>query len=539
MLSRRSFLRAGLTAGAAGLSGAAGLEQAIGRALAAPAPRRARLEDIEHVVGLMQENRSFDHYFGCLRGVRGFGDPQALHDSTGRSVFDQIDPDVADNPSGHVLPFRLADLSTAGQCVADQSHAWAAQQGSWDSGKMDHFVAAHRVGNGNGPQTGALSMGYYERADIPFHYALADAFTICDAYHCSVFGPTNPNRIMSMSGTVDAAGTRGGPCLDNSQSNGQLHWTSYPERLDAAGTSWFVYQESDNDTNNMLPLFAGINSAAKTSRLYQRANTTIPTAKGAPFGPALAAKLRSDVLGGQLPQVSWILASTDNCEHPSATPNAGAHFVSMVLDALTADPRVWAKTLLFYTYDENDGFFDHVPPPTAPAGTPDEYIDQSTANANASATLGFAGPVGLGFRVPMTLISPFTRGGMVCSDTFDHTSILRFLELRFGVAEPNLSKWRRSTVGDLTSAIGCLTRPSYAFPTLPDAATLAAAATQECAKLPPPSIPADQKMPGQESGTRPRVGMACAPGGAPGALHHTPRRRRRRRRRRHAPHSRR
>jgi phospholipase C len=510
VLTRRSFVRSTLSASAA-LAGVDGLEGAVNRALAASRPRRAQLSEIEHVVILMQENRSFDHYYGTLRGVRGFGDPQALRDPvTGRSVFDQIDPDLADNPSGHVLPFRLNDATTSGQCVADQTHAWAAQQASWDNGAMDHFVVAHRVGNGNGPQTGALCMGYYERADIPFHYALADAFTICDEYHCSVFGPTNPNRIMSMSGTIDAAGTMGGPCLDNSQSNGQLRWTSYPERLEAAGISWFVYQEADNDGNNMLPLFAGINSAPQSGRLWQRANTTIPTPQGQPYGPALAARLRQDVVSDRLPQVSWILASTANCEHPNAAPAAGANFIASVLDSLTANPSVWAKTLVFLTYDENDGFFDHVPPPTAPSGTPGEYIDQLTAARNAGATDGFSGPVGLGFRVPMTIVSPFTKGGMVCSDVFDHTSTLRFLEARFGVREPNISEWRRGAVGDLVSAIGCLTRPSYSFPSLPDTAPLLAQASSECASLPAPTIPADQRMPTQEPGSRATVGAACA-----------------------------
>ena len=503
-LTRRSLLRSGLVAGA----GLSTFGDVIDRALALPRPHRATLEEIEHVVILIQENRSFDHYFGTLRGVRGFGDRHAPT-FAGRSAFDQVDPDLADNPSGHVLPFRLDSATTSGQCVADQSHAWAVQQASWDFGRMDHFVGAHRVGNGNGPATGALTMGYYTREDLPFHYALADAFTICDAYHCSVFGPTNPNRIVSMSGMVDAEGAHGGPCLDNSQSNGQLQWTSYPERLETAGISWQVYQEADNDTNNMLPLFAGINSAAKTSRLWQRANAVIPTAKGAPYGPALIATLRADVLGGRLPAVSWILASGDNCEHPSATPAAGANFIAGVLGALTADPKVWAKTALFLTYDENDGFFDHVPPPTAPYGTAGEYIDPVTAAKNASATDGFPGPVGLGIRVPMTVISPFTRGGMVCSETFDHSSLLRFLERRFGVHEPNISSWRRGVSGDLTSAFGCLARPNYRFPKLPDTAGPLAAAAVACAKEPAPKVPATQSMPVQEPGTRPRVGSAC------------------------------
>jgi phospholipase C len=508
VLTRRSFLRSGLGAGAT-LAGLAGFDGALARALAAPRPRKRRLSDIEHVVVLMQENRSFDHYFGTLRGVCGFADPKALvNPITGRSVFNQIDPDLTSNPQGFVLPFHLDDASTSGQCVADQSHAWAAQQGSWDNGANDHFVAAHRIANGD-PTTAALSMGYYERADIPFHYALADAFTICDQYHCSVFGPTNPNRIMSMSGTVDAAGAMGGPCLDNGQSNGQLQWTSYPERLENAGVSWFIYQEADNDTNNVLPLFAGINGAAQTSQLWQRANTVIPTAQGAPYGPALVAQLRQDVLNHQLPQVSWILASSSNCEHPSSSPNAGANFTSMVLNALTADMSIWSKTLFLLTYDENDGFFDHVPPPTAPPGTTDEYIDPVTAAKNISATDGFSGPVGLGFRVPMLVISPLTRGGLACSETFDHTSMLRLLETRFGIPESNISEWRRTTSGDLTAALGCMTKPSYGFPTLPDAAALASQADQECASEPAPSIPAAQQMPVQEPGWRRQVSQAC------------------------------
>jgi phospholipase C len=511
MQTRRSFLRRGLTTGltaGVGLAGAASLSDSIDEALAVQPPKRAKLEDIEHVVFLMQENRSFDHYYGTLRGVRGFDDPDAPK-TAGRSVFNQVDPDLADNPEGYVLPFRLNTFTTSGQGVADQSHAWAAQQGSWAEGTNVGFVTAHRVGNGNGPETGGLCMGYYTREDIPFHYALADAFTICDGYHCSVLGPTNPNRIMAMSGTVDAAGVMGGPCLDDSQNNGQLHWTSYPERLEAAGISWSIYQESDNDTNNMMNFFAGVDSAPKSSRLYQCANTIIPTAKGAQPGPALAARLRRDVMHNRLPQVSWILAGTMQCEHPNATPGVGAGFVSSVLSALTSNPKVWQKTVVFYHYDENDGFFDHVIPPTAPAGTPDEYIDAESAAKNFGQTLGFPGPVGLGFRVPMTVISPFSRGGFVCSDLFDHTSTLQFLEKRFGIAEPNISAWRRDLVGDLTATLGCYTSSQFRVKNLPNAMLLAQMAVKEVDTLPAPTVPKDQSMPTQEPGTRPQIGAEC------------------------------
>ena len=116
------------------------------------------------------------------------------------------------------------------------------------------------------------------------HYALADEFTICDHYHCSVFGPTNPNRIVSMSGTVDPEGLRGGPCVDNGQVEGGLRWTSYPERLEQADVSWKIYQEVDNFEDNMLPFFRGIHEAPRHSRLHRRANTFIPTPKDRPYG---------------------------------------------------------------------------------------------------------------------------------------------------------------------------------------------------------------------------------------------------------------
>lgn len=237
-------------------------------------------------------------------------------------------------------------------------------------------------------------------------------------------------------------------------------------------------------------------SPDRSTDLYRRGNTIIPTPQGQRLGPALAARLKADVLTGQLPKVSWILASDDDCEHPEATPNAGARFVSSVLDARTSDPEVWAKTVVFYTFDENDGFFDHVVPPTPPAGTPGEYLSAAAlAKVDPSSSFGISGPVGLGFRAPMLVISPFSRGGRLCGDTFDHTSLLRFLEARFGVPVPNLSAWRRANVGDLTATLRCLARPDTAIPRLPDADALATASAAACKTKPPPAVPADQRMP--------------------------------------------
>ena len=530
-LTRRQVLGRGL-AGAAALSVPLAARQALDRAAALPARRGAGLEDIEHVVILMQENRSFDHVFGTLAGVRGFGDPHALVNG-GRSVFDQNDPDLAQNPSGHLLPLRALSKSLSAQCMADINHNWSAQHQSLDGGRMDSFVAAHRAGD---PPTAAINtMSYYTRADLPFHYALADAFTVCDAYHCSALTLTNPNRIIAMSGTADPQGQRGGPCVDNDQSNGQLRWESYPEALQKAGVDWYVYQEADNDQNNMLPFFAGF--ADKSSDLYRRGNTVIPTPSGH-YGPALAAKLKSDVLSGRLPQVSWILASTADCEHPPGSMASGARFTAGVLDALTADPQVWAKTVLFITYDENGGFFDHVPPPLAPPSEADEYYATSQAlvpspgdPVGPAFTEAEPGPVGLGFRVPMTIVSPFSTGGLVATDTFDHTSQLRFLAARFGVAVPNLSSWRRAVVGDLTSAFDFAASPTVSIPALPDAMALERQGAAECDANQPLDMPAAQQLPVQEPGARrgPRPGTPAPPAARSDsalriALHGVPRR---------------
>jgi phospholipase C len=194
-------------------------------ALAATPPKRGRIADIEHVVLLMQENRSFDHYYGTLSGVRGFNDPHALKLPNGRSVFHQPDPA---NPDGYLLPYRLDTRTTAAQAIPSMSHEWDVQHQAWNGGAMDNWLPAHMASDGsNGPYT----MGYFTRDDLPFQDALADAFTICDSYHCSVLGPTGPNRHMWMAGTIDPNGDFGGPSLTTGAPNGQYSFKTYPERL--------------------------------------------------------------------------------------------------------------------------------------------------------------------------------------------------------------------------------------------------------------------------------------------------------------------
>ncbi|HKO28579.1 MAG TPA: alkaline phosphatase family protein [Solirubrobacteraceae bacterium] len=436
--TRRQALRAGAAAGASALA----YNSLIAKALAAT-PQCGSLNDIEHVVILIQENRSFDHYFGTYRGVRGFADPNALP-----GVFAQ--PGYAGAPGG-LYPFHL-DSFNSGECTNDINHSWAPQHTYWDNGAMDDFVREHVAVDGaaNGP----LTMGYYTRKDLSFYYALADAFTICDNYYCSVIGPTDPNRLYSMSGTLDPTGAHGGPILSTSNTRveryAKLSWTTMPEQLQARGVSWKVYGSPDgNFGDNVLPYF--------------KQYWTKPTLLSKALLPTYPGSFQLDVALGTLPKVSWILAPLLASEHPPAPEVYGEWVAANVLSTLVSHPKIWAKTALFITHDENGGFFDHVPPPVAPPGTPGEYI---TVNPLPSAAGGIAGPVGLGFRVPLLIASPFARGGFVSSDTFDHTSLLRFLETRFGAEVPNLSAWRRSVTGDLTSAFN-FASVNPAVPSLP------------------------------------------------------------------------
>jgi phospholipase C len=455
-LTRRDVLRRAAIGGAG--AGAASLlaNPLLSRALADP-PACGSLSDIEHVVILIQENRSFDHYFGTYRGVTGFADPSALKltDGSGLSVFAQPGyPNGFDG--GHLYPFHL-DSFKNGECTNDVNHSWGPMHSYWDGGKIDGFVTGHLAADGaaNGP----LAMGYYTRADLSFDYALADAFTICDHYHCSVLGPTDPNRLYSMSATLDPAGAAGGPILSTSSTRidryNTLSWTTMPERLQARGVSWKVYASADgNFGDNVLPYF--------------KQYWSNPTLFANALTPSFPGTFELDVALGALPQESWILAPLLESEHPPAPTVWGESATASILSTLVSNPSLWAKTALFITFDENGGFFDHVPPPTAPASATGEYLTVSPLPSDAS---GVAGPVGLGFRVPLLIASPFSRGGFVCKDTFDHTSLLRFLETRFGAEVPNLSDWRRSVTGDLTSAFNFV-RVDRSVPSLPNPSLL-------------------------------------------------------------------
>jgi phospholipase C len=501
-------------------AGAVMMPGSIRKALAIPPDiRTGTIHDVEHVVILMQENRSFDHYFGTMRGVRGFNDPRPAVMPNGKPVWYQPPAAIRAKhykPRGlgadaqHVLPWYINPQETT-EHQAGTDHGWASGHGAWNHGHWNAWVTQKQD---------VLTMGYLKRQDVSYHFALAEAFTLCDAYFCSVHADTCPNRIYLWSGTCDPRNVMGhkvnGPGLwERPRTNGYT-WTTYPERLEAAGITWRVYQggtgepdtPTDNYTDNSLEFFAAyqVKEGADPRGSLVQNGVTNHTLKD----------LRDDVIQGKLPQVTWIVAPYKYCEHPEASPTDGAYFIHKLLEVLTENSKLWSRTVLFLNYDENDGLFDHVVPPMPPltsemqaggmvskdleASLKDELLDLDRFPAEEHPLIpghisrGME-PIGLGPRVPMIIVSPWTTGGWVCSQVFDHTSVLQFLEARFGIQETNISAWRRAISGDLTAAFDFSNHPepvSVRFPVPEPARTLNR----------PYHVPRDQQTPQQESGTR-------------------------------------
>jgi phospholipase C len=629
MDTRRDFLRKAAALGAAG-----GIPAAIQRALAIEPAPGSTFQDAEHVVILMQENRSFDHCYGSLRGVRGFNDPRAVTLPNGNPVWLQSFAEGATYP-----PFRLDLKGSNATWLGCLPHDWPDQSRARNGGKHDRWLDNKRPVR-EGVAHLPLTLGFHTREDLPFYYALADAFTICDQNFCSCLTGTNANRLHLWSGTI-----RGNPgdkaCVRNSDAEGQpgLKWTSFPERLEDAGISWRVYQNElwvhtgmngeqgpwlGNFGDNALEYFerygvrfakrhreflagqlqrdlAGLKKLAARPRpwtpemedeyknalkwvehyrtelrnwseqnwealpnrrkdLHRKAftvNETDPHFREleevsyhdgtqerrmkVPRGDVFH-QFRADAAAGKLPAVSWLVAPQMFSDHPDS-PWYGAWYIAEALDILTSRPDVWRRTIFILCYDENDGYFDHVPPFVPPdpqrpesgkasagldteaefvrAGQ-EEKLEERNPNADTH-----TGPIGLGYRTPLVVASPWSRGGYVCSQVFDHTSILMFLEkwltkkTRRPVTEPNITAWRRAVCGDLTSVFrpaspanaGSLAKPNR---------TEFLGSVHGAQFKPPPGIPAPlsaeeirrarqrladfKTMPRQEPGTRP----ACA-----------------------------
>ncbi len=563
--SRRDFIKQ-----AAMLSGigAAGLfPESIRRAMAIEPQAGTTFLDAEHIVVLMQENRSFDHTFGTLRGVRGFNDPRAITLPDGNPVWAQ-----ADKKGNRFLPFRLNIKDTRSTWMGCLPHSWTNQVDARNDGRYDQWLDAKQSGEkvfAGMP----LTLGYYAREDIPFYYALADAFTVCDQNFCSCLTGTTPNRLHLWTGTI----------REKQSSDSYAHiynedvdygrwasWPTFPERLEDLGVSWRIYQneltlesglQGEHDAwlanfgDNPIEWFAqyGVRFAAthrefilkrlgelpreisakeaeaasatgerrervkkeisrlvktltrfqseqvefsrerfeslpdRAKRLHERAftiNSGDPDFRNmtelayrdgdserrmlVPKGDVLH-QFRKDVGEGKLPKISWLVPSERFSDHPGSAWY-GAWYLSEVMDILTKNPAVWKKTIFILTYDENDGYFDHVPPFVAPDPTRPET---GRVSSGIDAGLEYisleqdrvwhpgharGSSIGLGYRVPMIIASPWSRGGAVCSQVFDHTSVLQFMEKVLShktgkkVEEPNINRWRRAVCGDLTSA---------------------------------------------------------------------------------------
>lgn len=474
-LSRRKLLQA-----AAIGSFFSSLPLAIRQALAIPANNRTgTIKDVEHVVILMQENRSFDHYFGTFPGVRGFSDRFTIPLPGQRTVWEQ------QGKGRLVMPYHLDSSKGNAQRVSGTPHSWVDAHSAWDNGRMSAWPT-HKT---------ATSMGYYREQELPFQFALANTFTLCDAYHCSVHAGTNPNRLFLWTGSNGPSAAKVAAVVNEWDGPGAVNvgysWKTYPERLEEQGVSWKVYQHlpdnfGDNplagfrqyraasvqvgnpaqppkDFNAFVPYSDALNAVAA---LYKGNGNTLPASSGSNL-EAIIGGFRNDVQAGKLPQVSWIVAPAAYSEHPGpSSPVQGGWFTQEILLALTRNPEVWSKTVLLLTYDENDGFFDHMPSPSAPSqrqdgsfagkstlGFDSELFKHPAPPGSTQQPLPDGGVYGPGPRVPMLVLSPWSRGGWVNSQVFDHTSVLQFLEKRFGVREPNISAWRRAVCGDLTSAL--------------------------------------------------------------------------------------
>ncbi|NNB42853.1 phosphocholine-specific phospholipase C [Pseudomonas chlororaphis] len=527
-LTRRKLMQAAAIGSAFTL-----LPDSIRQALAIPANNRTgTIRDVEHVVILMQENRSFDHYFGTLPGVRGFSDRFTIPLPGKRSVWEQ------QGVGRVVLPYHLDSSRGNAQRVNGTPHSWIDEHAAWGSGRMSAWPTFKTN----------TSMGYYREQELPFQFALANTFTLCDAYHCSVHAGTNPNRLFHWTGTNGPTGANVAAVVNEWDGPGAVDvgytWKTYPERLEERGVSWKIYQYlPDNFGDNPLAGFRQYRRASVAAGnpaqppedftafvpysdalnarvpLYKGNGNTLPARSGSDL-EGMIAGFRNDVQQGKLPKVSWIVAPATYSEHPGpSSPVQGGWFTQEILKALTDNPEVWSKTVLLVNYDENDGFFDHVPSPSAPSRRLDgSFAGKSTVDFDSEVFTHPAPPgttqqprpdggiYGPGPRVPMLVLSPWSRGGWVNSQAFDHTSVLQFLEKRFGVREPNISAWRRAVCGDLTSAFNFVNPNSEILPplhtTTRQAADLLRQRQEQLAQVPLPDA-SRQQLPQQQRVARP------------------------------------
>jgi phospholipase C len=378
---------------------------------------------IDHVLVLMQENRSFDHYFGRLPAF-GHTRVKGL-------------PKKAANPAADGT--RVAAFHETRYCIEDVAHSWNASHRQWNGGRNDGFVVT------NDPD-GERAMGYYDETDLPFYYGLATTFAMADRFFCSLLGPTYPNRFYLLAATSDG------------RINNALVPFTRPSifgELDTAGIDWRIY------AGNVAFGLLLTDVQAHTSNLRP------------------IAEYYADAAAGTLPPVAFIDPKffgdvlTESDEHPPADMQVGQLFVSSVVGALIDSPQ-WDRSALFITYDEHGGFYDHLPP--RPACEPDDVPPALKPGDEPGSFDRY------GFRVPMIVVSPWAKPGYVSHKVYDHTSVLRFIQTRFEL--PALT--RRDANARPPLELFDFREPRLASPPALPAATIDSAPAAQClADFPP------------------------------------------------------
>lgn len=405
-LSRRQFLP-----GAAALASAGLWPSLLGGSKAIAANRRDRAHwptqnQIKHVVILCQENRSFDHYFGYFASIFGSGKDKA-------KGFDPSQLTYYDSKGNPYHPYHLTHY-----CDVDPDHSWEGSHAKWNGGAMNGWVTAE------GDQTTAIA--YFEATDHIYHVQLAQAFSLADHNFCSQIGPTLPNRLYLWTGTsgwnyllpTQTADTLpyNNPSL--TEPPPVLTWTTMADVLETAGLPWKCYSVADGSVPSVIGAFNPL-------IFFQQILTNPDKLARA---TADISEFFADLAAGTLPAVSWIVTEAVVSEHPPAPPDMGQLLVARVVEELMGS-SAWESSVLFVTYDEGGGYFEHVPPKileTVPQGLPDA-----------------GDAVGPAFRVPMTIVSPWVPPGSVFKPVIDHTSILQFIEDTFSVSLPTIASGRR------------------------------------------------------------------------------------------------
>lgn len=398
------------------------------------------VDNMEHLIIFMQENRAFDHYFGTLKGVRGFNDRTPAVLFSGRDAFFQpITLNSDEAAQSYMLPFRTIANQTNAMCMPAPLMEYASDMGIWNHGLMDGWNTARDAGYG---------MAYFTREDLPYYYHLYDHFLVGDHYYQSTFTQTNPNRMHLFTGSNGLSVAPHDTCvLDNTEPRPGYTWPTAAEILQQANITWKVYQEIDNFDDNAFAWFKSFQDARPGDELYER---------GLRRYKSLFDELEKDMQAGTLPKVSWVIAPTAKSEHATNHPCAGEDFTARLLQVLANHPDVYAKSLFVLNYDEGGQFYDHAVPPTPPLSPVEGFSSVDvTGEVNTEVFTSVPAPIGLGFRVPLLLISPWTRGNLVSSEVLDHTSVLRFMESWLNITVPTISPWRRLVAGTLCFVTCC------------------------------------------------------------------------------------